>query len=106
MANPINPYSSLQPGRLVKYSAEQTKTPASTPAASSQTPAVKGQPDVHVHLSQTEQQLRQVGQQLANQPEIDHTRVQALRQQIDAGTYQISAERIAERILESEHLMS
>lgn len=98
MTSPINPYAHLANNRAVKYSNDAKAATSPSPEPATTTP----NPDVTVHLSQTRQQI---SQQLATEPEINQNRVNQLKAQIDAGTYRISAERIADRLLESEQLI-
>lgn len=102
MTSPINPYPNLNLNlsRALKYNAEQNKTTSDT--GTQPEPSTPPKSDVMVRLSQTNQQLQQLPQRLASQPEINQNRVSQLRVQIEAGSYKISPERIAERILAME----
>lgn len=58
-----------------------------------------------VQLSSTALKMQQIAQTLAEQPEIDQTRVEAIRSSIEQGTYQIDARRVADKLLAHEGLL-
>lgn len=52
-----------------------------------------------IKLSAASQEFMATMQALKNTPEVDEERVQALRQQIEAGTYQLDSQQIARKML-------
>jgi len=59
-----------------------------------------------VSLTDTAQQLRSIEQDLAQRPVVDSQRVEATRQAIENGTYQIDPSRIANKMLDLERALS
>lgn len=55
-----------------------------------------------VELSPEARNLARLQQALADQPDIDEARVEALRQQVEDGTYQVDANSLAASILQSD----
>ena len=58
-----------------------------------------------VSLTPTALRLHGAEQRLANQPVVDEARVEAIRQAIAEGSYQVNAERVAEKLLDLERTM-
>ncbi len=59
-----------------------------------------------VSLTGTAQHLRSLEHSLASQPVVDTQRVEATRQAIDNGTYQIDPSRIASKMISLERALS
>lgn len=57
-----------------------------------------------IKLSPESQEFLAAVQALRDLPEVDTARVEALRQQIQAGTYQVDSRRIAMSMLSGNHL--
>lgn len=55
-----------------------------------------------VRLSEAMQALQSADKRLADTPEVDEKRVEALRAAIENGSYQIDFQRVAERMLDLE----
>jgi negative regulator of flagellin synthesis FlgM len=55
-----------------------------------------------VQLTRAATSLKQVETQLAGLPDVDRARVDAVRQRIESGSYQMDANRIADRLLRFE----
>lgn len=55
-----------------------------------------------VSVSAAASRLQRIEAALAALPEIDGARVEALRQQVESGTYRVDAERLADRLIEFE----
>ena len=55
-----------------------------------------------VDLTGRAQELRAVSKELAKTPEFDSARVEALKQAISSGSYEVNAERIAEKLLATD----
>ncbi len=58
--------------------------------------------DGHVKLSAEAQHLKQLEVQLKSAPDVDSDKVNALRAAIADGSYQVNAERVAEKLLDFE----
>lgn len=74
------------------------------PGASAQTPA---QPDAaaapqEVQITPAAQLLATVDRQLANAPAVDPNRVDAIRQALSNGTYQVDSARVADGVLAAQ----
>jgi negative regulator of flagellin synthesis FlgM len=61
--------------------------------------------DDSLRLTDTATLLRQAEARLKAQPDIDAARVEAIRKRIDAGQYQVDAERLAARLLRFEQAL-
>lgn len=61
--------------------------------------------DDSLRLTDTATLLRQAEARLKAQPDIDAARVEAIRQRIDTGQYQVDAERLADRLLRFEQAL-
>ncbi|MCL4780392.1 MAG: flagellar biosynthesis anti-sigma factor FlgM [Gammaproteobacteria bacterium] len=55
-----------------------------------------------VQLTRAATSLKSVEAQLANLPDVDRARVEALRQRIESGSYRMDANRIADRLMRFE----
>jgi len=69
------------------------------PAAAS--PEKAGSAD-HVNLTGRAQDLQAASAELAKTPEFDSARVETLKQAISSGSYEVNAERIAEKLLATD----
>lgn len=76
--------------------------PASEPSSGA-APSVKTEV---VTLTDLSARLRELTEAIAKAPEVDQAKVQALRAQIEAGTYAIDERQIAEKFSAFEALMS
>lgn len=104
MINDITGLSSSQANSTRARTGEQsnaakTGSDANAPA---QSPSSKGDT---VNLSNAAQTLQNVEKKLASAPDVDSERVERLRQEIDSGSYQINAERVAEKMLNFDNLL-
>ena len=55
-----------------------------------------------VQLTDTATNLKQIEARIANQPDVDRARVDAVRQRVESGAYQMNAGRLADRLLAFE----
>ncbi|MEO8224834.1 MAG: flagellar biosynthesis anti-sigma factor FlgM [Gammaproteobacteria bacterium] len=55
-----------------------------------------------VRLTDTATNLKQVEARLADVPDVDRARVEAARQRVESGAYQVNAGRLADRLLAFE----
>lgn len=55
-----------------------------------------------VRLTDTAANLKQIETRLAGLPDVDHKRVETLRQRIESGAYEVNAGRLADRLLAFE----
>jgi len=58
-----------------------------------------------VSLSQEAKLLNRLEEKIATAPDIDNDRVAAIKLALENGTYEVNAERIAERILEQDEFL-
>jgi len=56
----------------------------------------------HVQLTDTAANLKQVEARIASLPDVDRARVDAVRQRVESGAYEINAGRLADRLLAFE----
>jgi len=59
-----------------------------------------------VKLTGTASQLRGLEQQLAAQPVVDTQRVSAIRHEINSGQFMVNPERVADKMIQIENLIS
>lgn len=78
---------------------EGDKAEASKSATTSSTASPTGS---HVRLTDTATNLKQVEARIARQPDVDRARVDAVRQRIESGAYEVNAGRLADRLLAFE----
>ncbi|MDO6515451.1 MULTISPECIES: flagellar biosynthesis anti-sigma factor FlgM [Neptuniibacter] len=71
-------------------------------AVAQQPPSNKGDT---VNLSNAAQLLQNVDKQLSDTPDVDNERVERIKQEIESGSYQINAERVAEKMLNFDNLL-
>jgi negative regulator of flagellin synthesis FlgM len=74
-------------------------------AATGRPAAAAGAGDDSLRLTDTATLLRQAEARLKAQPDVDAARVEAIRQRIEAGQYQVDAERLAARLLRFEQAL-
>jgi len=67
-------------------------------AVSSASQPASGQRDA-VNLTPTANRLKRIEMSLADVPDVDQARVAEIRQQIQSGSYQINAQRLADKLL-------
>jgi negative regulator of flagellin synthesis FlgM len=75
--------------------AESDKAEASQQATSASTAS-------HVRLTDTATNLKQVEAAIARLPDVDRVRVNAVRQRVESGAYEVNAGRLADRLLAFE----
>lgn len=59
-----------------------------------------------VNLTGTASQLRSLEQQLVSQPVVDAQRVDAIKREIASGSYEIDAQRVADKMIQIESAIS
>lgn len=64
--------------------------------------AEAGSSSSQVQLTDTAVNLKQIESRIAGLPDIDRARVDAVRQRVDSGAYQVNAGRLADRLLAFE----
>ncbi|KXJ57471.1 flagellar biosynthesis anti-sigma factor FlgM [Neptuniibacter pectenicola] len=103
MINDLTSLSSSQTANTRARTSEQSNAAKNGNGASvQQSPSNKGDT---VNLSNAAQLLQNVEKQLSNTPDVDNERVERLKQEIESGTYQINAERVAEKMLNFDNLL-
>lgn len=78
---------------------EENKARRPEPASSAPGQAAKG--DANIDLTRTSTQLQQLENQLASMPDIDMAKVEAVRQSIADGSFNVNDDAIAEKLLAS-----
>ena len=61
-----------------------------------------GGASAEVHITQTARRLATIEQALKDQPEVDTRRVSTIRAAIEGGSYKVSADRVADRLVAFE----
>ncbi len=103
MINDLTSLSSSQTTQTRGKTGEQAGSAKAGGSSSSvQAPSSKGDT---VQLSNAAQTLQNVEKKLANTPDVDSERVERLKQEIESGSYQINAERVAEKMLNFDNLL-
>ena len=97
--SPLNPRKS---GSGDASNAAQNK--ASSPQTNAQeqarsTATARGE---NVNLSQRAKAVKQVEQQLREQPEVDDAKVESIRQSLEDGSFRIDAEKLAQKMLDMD----
>ena len=77
---------------------QNTVTPSTAAAAANTADTVK--------LTGTASQLRGLEQQLAAQPVVDTQRVSAIRHEINSGQFIVNPERVADKMIQIENMIS
>lgn len=107
MANRINPVDQGMVGRINGKISDKTGDTGATRGIAGEGPALnKDRGTVAmsdtVELTSSAKLLERLEKSLAGMPDLDPSRVEAVRTAIQQGDYQIDAERIAEAILRSD----
>jgi negative regulator of flagellin synthesis FlgM len=96
----LNGPASLSSGSTEK--AQSTQSPLAQALAQTQQGSTN--PSGEVDITPTAQLLAQVEQQLAGTPDVDQNRVDAIRQAVNSGTYQVDSSRVADGLLAAQRL--
>jgi negative regulator of flagellin synthesis FlgM len=78
-------------------------TPRETAAGSGVAPATASG---EVHITDTATQLASLEQALRDSPSVDSLRVEAMRQAIEQGTYQVQPAHVATQLMVMEHALN
>jgi len=92
------------PGSGVVTSLHNAATRPERPVNPVSKPASSGPQDV-VRLTDLGTRLQELGKSVENVPQVDHTRVEQLRQALADGTYQVDPEAIADKLIAMENLL-
>ena len=101
VAAKISGYSTSEPVAPIKGSntgsvvADKSQSDASAAAATSQT-------GDHVTLTSSARSLQKLSEAVAQAPVVNATKVAAIKQAVNSGTYQVDATRVADKILQFE----
>ena len=89
------------PSTAADKSPQSRSNQSSVPAEPSakQVPAARGE---NVNLSKQARELRQMGENLSNYPEVDDSRVEEIRAALADGSYKVDAEKVAQKMLEMD----
>lgn len=103
MINDLTGLSSSQTASTRARTSEQSSAAKSgSDTSAQQSPSNKGDT---VNLSNAAQILQNADKLLANTPDVDSERVERLKQEIESGSYQVNAERVAEKMLNFDNLL-
>jgi negative regulator of flagellin synthesis FlgM len=92
--------SELEISRLLAYSpADRSSSTASTGSATADGGAARGGQASSVDTSSTAQDVQRITQLIKSLPDVREDRVQALKAQVENGTYHVSSEDIADLII-------
>ncbi|HHO69160.1 MAG TPA: flagellar biosynthesis anti-sigma factor FlgM [Gammaproteobacteria bacterium] len=75
-------------------------------AGGTPTAAAPGPGSDRVSLTDTARQLQELENRVAAEPVVDNQRVQAVRQSINDGSFQVDAERVAEKLIGIEQALT
>lgn len=93
------------PGGLGAAATDKTQTaPNQASLGQSQAEPGSGTAPAEVDITPTAQLLANVAQQIAATPEIDQNRVDAIRQALGNGSYQIDSSRVADGLLAAQKI--
>jgi len=101
MSNRINPMDQGMLGKIgnkIGESSTTKKVGTDTPARGNETAAPSTSGDT-VELTSSAKLLERLEKTLASIPQVDQSRVEAVKAQIENGEYQIDADKIAEAML-------
>jgi len=100
MTNPINPFSRSSTSSI----GSNTGKAASSKSSNVDSPSSGGSSasEDTVSLSSQSRQVIELQKQLKNAPEIDSSKIEAIRQEIANGNYPLDAEKIAESMINLE----
>ncbi len=94
--NDIGPSSGPQQVRVGDGSKAEPKTGVSSESSPESAKAGTGD---RVSITSTAAVLQQAEEQLSKLPDVDHARVEAVRQAIENGSFAIDANRVAEKLI-------
>lgn len=91
------------PGGLGSGSTDKTQAaPGQTPQVQTQAQPGGAVPSAEVEITPTAHLLATLEQQIASTPDIDHSRVDSIRQALSNGSYQVNSSRVADRLLAAQ----
>jgi len=90
-SEPVAPLKGSNPGSVV---ADKSQSDASAAAAA--------QTGDHVTLTSSARSLQKLSEAVAQAPVVNATKVAAIKQAVNSGTYQVDATRVADKILQFE----
>lgn len=94
-----NPVNSPKTTTDKAADAKTGSQPAPAEQAGKQAQAARGE---NVNLSKQAKELRQMGEKLESYPEVDDSRVEAIRNALADGSYKVDAEKVAQKMLEMD----
>ncbi|MFE8069680.1 flagellar biosynthesis anti-sigma factor FlgM [Marinobacteraceae bacterium S3BR75-40.1] len=95
--SPLNPRKSGS-GEASKTAQNKASNPqANVQEQARSTATARGE---NVNLSQRAKAVKQVEQQLREQPEVDDAKVESIRQSLADGSFKVDAEQLAQKMLE------
>jgi negative regulator of flagellin synthesis FlgM len=102
VATKISGYPANEPLAPIKGRSSTSQSVEKVQAVTSGTAAPAETPADQVTLTDSARTLQKLGAAVANAPVVDSAKVAAVKQAVQGGTYQINANRVADKILNFE----
>ena len=102
MTDKINGYSTAEPVAPIKGSNSNTVVADKSQGEASAAGASTSQTGDTVTLTNSARSLQKIEEAVAKAPVVDVSKVAAVKQAVDSGTYQINADRVADKMLQFE----
>lgn len=107
MANTINSYTGNNAASVATNRSQQSSSAGKASAGStSSAPAASEGGSQEVQLSSTASQLASLGAKLSAQPAVNQAKVAQISKALADGTYQVSADKIASGLMQSEQTLA
>jgi negative regulator of flagellin synthesis FlgM len=105
MANDIQNTPKSAPGPMTLGRGKVAQVNEQAPAARGNTAEETPTRD-RISLTDSAVKLQEVSRRLAQEPSVDNRRIEQIRSELSAGTYEINADRIADRLLSQQRSLS
>ena len=102
MTDKISGYSTAEPVAPIKGSNSNTVVADKSQGEASAAGASTSQTGDTVTLTDSARSLQKIEEAVAKAPIVDASKVAAVKQAVDSGTYQINADRVADKMLQFE----
>ena len=102
MTDKISGYSTAEPVAPIKGSNSNTVVADKSQGEASAAGASTSQTGDTVTLTNSARSLQKIEEAVAKAPVVDASKVAAVKQAVDSGTYQINAGRVADKLLQFE----
>ena len=105
MTDKISGYSTAEPVAPIKGSNSNTVVADKSQGEASAAGASTSQTGDTVTLTDSARSLQKIEEAVAKAPVVDASKVAAVKQAVDSGTYQINADRVADKLLQFERAL-